>query len=832
MQDVPSRVPSSSRACPSCGKGIDPLRAGEVAILGADFLYFCDRSCKRAYVESSGADGALNRFTADPPRVTAEPPQVTPTSRLGVRANVPPPEPSWPEMPEPRSAARSKAETDPERDHAAPPDVPSRSVPKVAVRQSGGDGRRGRMDGSDGDEDDEGEGEELLASEPESAPTTLRSTERTSVISSPPVASPAPERSGAAPHREAEREGRGRGFFAWARAKIDVLTYAGIGFGVLSWIVALAGSLADAVREPLAILACAAWIGRVCLGRRDAALAHPLLGALPPLLALAAAMWAERIGSDDAEALASFAGLAAAAALLIAHRVERTLLPFVRARARIAEALDVPVKVVRGGETLEVPADQVKPGEQVVVEAGDVVGVDAIVAAGEATVVPWIDAPAEAPKKEGDAIVAGAKVVTGSLRLITTWAADERAWARFALAPSQRIDVAAPAARVTRLLLERAAPVAALFVGIASVATFARGPEVLAVVAATAIALGAWGVGAVVALHHAQGQADALSHGIVYKDARAFHDVGASAIAVLCARGTVLMGEPEIVALEPLGALDENRVLSLAAGAETASNHPLASAILRAARARGVRAESVRNASEHAGLGVTALSANGERMVVGSRALLLDERVSVALADARVSQLESEGRSVLLVAFGDKLVGLVALQDGLRAGARAAVQRLHDARIEPVLLSGEARDTCETIGRALDVEHIRPEVLPADRGAEVRALREGGHAVAVLGHPHTDDVALGAADVSVALSAAGATPGEWTVALASDDVRHAALALGLSKVARERTRAALVIGFVPGVLATFGIAVGVVPFLAAPAAAIVGALGALAHARR
>ena len=77
-----------------------------------------------------------------------------------------------------------------------------------------------------------------------------------------------------------------------------------------------------------------------------------------------------------------------------------------------------------------------------------------------------------------------------------------------------------------------------------------------------------------------------------------------------------------------------------------------------------------------------------------------------------------------------------------------------------MLLSGEARDTCETIGRALDVEHIRPEVLPADRGTEVRALREGGHAVAVLGHPHTDDVALGAADVSIALSAAGSTPGE------------------------------------------------------------------------
>src|SRR5262249_32406216 len=138
------------------------------------------------------------------------------------------------------------------------------------------------------------------------------------------------------------------------------------------------------------------------------------------------------------------------------------------------------------------------------------------------------------------------------------------------------------------------------------------------------------------------------------------------------------------------------RLLSLAAGAETASTHPFAAAIRRAAKSRGESPENVRNATVHAGLGVTALSASGERLVVGGRALLLQEKVSVAVADARVSELEAQGRSVLLVALAGKLVGLVALQDGLRPGARAAVQRLHDARVEPVLLSGEARDTCET----------------------------------------------------------------------------------------------------------------------------------------
>jgi Cu+-exporting ATPase len=234
----------------------------------------------------------------------------------------------------------------------------------------------------------------------------------------------------------------------------------------------------------------------------------------------------------------------------------------------------------------------------------------------------------------------------------------------------------------------------------------------------------------------------------------------------------------------------------------------------------------------HAGLGVTALASNGEHLVVGSRALLLQEKISVALADARISELEAQGRSVLLVALAGKLVGLFALQDGIRAGARAAVQRLLDARLEPVLLSGEARETCDTLGRALDIEHIRPEVLPVDRGAEVRALGEGGHVVAVIGHPSTDDGALGAADVSIAMCSAGATPGEWAIALASDDVRDGALALGVAHATRDRSRITLALGLAPGVVALLTLAFGIAGVLVAPFAVAAGTVISLVHAAK
>ena len=186
--------------------------------------------------------------------------------------------------------------------------------------------------------------------------------------------------------------------------------------------------------------------------------------------------------------------------------------------------------------------------------------------------------------------------------------------------------------------------------------------------------------------------------------------------------------------------------------------------------------------------------------------------------------MEGQGRSAMLVALAGKLVGVIALQDGLRPGARAAMRRLHDARIEPVLLSGESRDTCETIARALEIDHVRPEVLSQERGAEVRALRDGGHVVAVLGHASSDDGALGGADTSVALAALGTSPSEWSAQLASDDVRDAALALTLPRAAKERGRRALLFALAVPVASVLAVAAGLVPAEAHPIAGIIAAI--------
>jgi P-type Cu+ transporter len=813
--DVPSAL------CPGCGQGVDPLRAGHVAALeGRGFHYFCRASCKQDFLRASGRPQEEDVPTARPPdvayafdppepppegnghrisRVTPAPPSVEPRSTMPsiergpATAAVASPRTSRPEIEEIAEVAPPLPRT---------PSAPSEARPLSSPRPASSSRSSAR-----------------------SASPSLRT------ASPSPVAERATTRRGAAQAAVPERRAEG------ATAIIDGL---GIVAGVLAPAIGLLGSVADPARVPLVVFAWGALALRVQRSRRDPSDPHRLVVLAPAAGAVAAAWWAQAVSDPRAVAIAVFAGLACAVAIAIETTVGRLRDRVQVARDAVERALDVRVRAIQGDDTIELPAADMRPGEPIVVEAGEVVGVDAIVTAGEARILPWHGATVEVARREGDPLVAGARVVTSRLRMTTTWSGRERAWVKLLSVPAARIDVAAPTARVLRHTVERGAPIAALLVGVATLTTNATPVQVLAAMSAAGMAFGAKALVSLAALHYARAHLAALASGITYKDPRAFERAGSANIAVLSARGTVLLGEPEIVAVEPIGAggregedRDDEvaRVLSLAAGAETGSTHPFAAAILRAARTRSARADDVRNATVHAGLGVTALASTGERLVVGGRAIMLSEKIGVATVDRRVTELEGQGRSVLLVALGDRLVGLISLQDGLRSGARAAVQRLLDARIEPVLLSGEARDTCETIGRALDIEHVRPAVLPADRGPEVRALGEGGGVIAVIGHAVSDDGALGAADVAIAMGAAGSTPGEWAVALASDDVRDAAMALAIPHATRARVRVAIALGATPGLVALLAVGFGVAPLAIAPLAALLGAVAVAVHAR-
>ncbi|MBI2896823.1 MAG: HAD-IC family P-type ATPase [Deltaproteobacteria bacterium] len=483
------------------------------------------------------------------------------------------------------------------------------------------------------------------------------------------------------------------------------------------------------------------------------------------------------------------------------------------------------------GET-ETDLDRVRAGEEVLVPTGEIVPVDGVVRAGEATTVPLPFSEDEERVRSGDLVIAGAKVTRGELRLVATFVGAERTLARVARlgqSPKQAplVRGAVLAARIaTALAIGGAVVVAALETWLAgrSLAASLIGASSV-VLAMSGRALGRSGASPL-----ASCIGRAAKHGAFFRDAAAVDAAARVGTVVLPARGTVTTGVPSVTNVERIAERDESELLGLAAAATAAAapDHPVTQGLLAAASARTIDLPEVRRPAYQAGRGVLGAAPGGENLVVGSRQLLLSEGVSIAAADEIVSRLEGQGRTTILVAAAGKVQAVIGLCDAPRPEARHAVEKLDGLGIEPVLLTGDSRTTAESLGESLGVDHVRAQVEPEERASEVRRLTESGTTVAVIGHPARDGAALDSADVAIALKWAGAPQGEPAVRLAGDRVTDAVQALAEARAALGGIRrnvtvasSALVLG---AILAVGGL-------LPPPGAALIWALASVLVAR-
>lgn len=490
--------------------------------------------------------------------------------------------------------------------------------------------------------------------------------------------------------------------------------------------------------------------------------------------------------------------VALCAAMLLALGVSTFLLrrrqePVDRRIERVVVGLDQPTSRISGGQVTTVSPEQLRPGDEILIHAGETVPADVTITSGRAEVNPWLGATLVRVAEPGDSLYAGARLSSGQLRATVRWTGHDRHWQRLILDPARRADLWAPLVALARRGSRRGTLAISVLTAATGLLVGSDSWLIVLCVLSLSSAVLVPALHVLPALRTTESVLDLLDRGIIARSAAVLEAAGRISTAVFCARGTVLLGEPELSNLESFSSLGNEEILSLVVGAEQYSRHAVAVTVSRAARARGIRPDAVRTPQALPGLGVTALTSDGKQLVVGSRALMLRERVSVARAEDRIAELEAGGRTVLLVAVAQRLVGLVALQDGLRPGARAAVQHLLDAGIEPVLLSGDARQTCEALGKTIDVEHIRPEVLPNERGSEIERLRSGGANVAVVGRSPADDIALAAASVSIALPSAGSRSTDFDIELASDEVQTAAMALHHAHRCRRQTLRGLVL---------------------------------------
>jgi cation transport ATPase len=461
-------------------------------------------------------------------------------------------------------------------------------------------------------------------------------------------------------------------------------------------------------------------------------------------------------------------------------------------------------------------------------ERGERCPTDAVIVAGQADVEPWFDATQRIRRQEGDMLLAGSRVLHGSLRAVVRWTGMDRAWARLTLDPERRADRHASPARLAERLCTSGALILAALAAV--LALSARSGAVLALssAAAAAATLCSVALPELIALQLTRGVYQLLGRGIAFRGPEALDQAARTTRVVFCAEGTLFADEPSVASIEPSGHVSNPELLALVSGAFASVASPLAGALGRCARAHQVRPDATRSPSHAAGLGVTAVASSGQSLVVGTRALLLGRRISVAAAETRIAELEGLGRHVLLAALDGRYVGLVAVQDGVASGGRAAVQRLLDTGVEPVLLAGAARDTCQALAHHLGLEHIRPEVLPEERHAELRRLADTSPALAVVGRASKDDVVLGAAPLSINVDGASGPLERWDIDVASGDVRDAAWAVYLARRLYADTMRSTLIAAVPALVALLCLLAGLPPWLAP----LTGAMGTVLALRQ
>ncbi|HEY8450031.1 MAG TPA: copper-translocating P-type ATPase, partial [Bacillota bacterium] len=218
--------------------------------------------------------------------------------------------------------------------------------------------------------------------------------------------------------------------------------------------------------------------------------------------------------------------------------------------------------------------------------------------------------------------------------------------------------------------------------------------------------------------------------------------------------GTITRGEPVVTDVVPLGSdWDADRLLQLAAQAEGRSEHPLAQAIVQAARERGlVLNGQVADFEALAGQGVRAV-VDGYEVWIGKRQLLEDHGIATAPALETLQRLEQDGKTAVLVGVGQQAAGVIAVADTVKETSALAIAALQRMGVEVFMLTGDNRRTAHAIARqvGIDPDHVLAEVLPDQKAATVRALRERGYTVAMAGDGINDAPALAAADVGIAM---------------------------------------------------------------------------------
>jgi Cu+-exporting ATPase len=488
-----------------------------------------------------------------------------------------------------------------------------------------------------------------------------------------------------------------------------------------------------------------------------------------------------------------------------------------RARSRTSSAIRSLLKLspktarlVRAdGTEIDVPVEQITPGDVLRVRPGERVPVDGAVTEGASSIDESLvtGEPIPVEKSAGSRVTGGTVNGTGSFLMRAERVGSETLLAQIVRMVSDAQRSRAPVQK----LADKAAAYFVPAVVLCSVLTFIVwsmiGPSpkmahaLLNAVAVLIIACPcALGLATPMAIMVGTGRG-ALA-GVLVKNAEALEVLGKVDMLVVDKTGTLTEGRPRVASIVPApGAeetpgLNESEVLRVAAALERASEHPLAAAILAAAKERKINLADAKEFRSHTGKGVTG-AIDGRAAALGNRALLSELHIDAGEFDARAKELELDGHTVVFVVSDGKLVGLIGVSDPVKATTLDAIKDLHHQGIRIAMLTGDSRSTAEAVARKLGIDDVNAGVLPDQKGAIVKRLQEQGHIVAMAGDGVNDAPALAQANVGIAMGTGTDVAIESAgITLLRGDLRGIVRARTLSRATMRNIRQNLFFAFV------------------------------------
>jgi Cu+-exporting ATPase len=472
-------------------------------------------------------------------------------------------------------------------------------------------------------------------------------------------------------------------------------------------------------------------------------------------------------------------------------------------RALLNLAPKIARRICADGSEEEVPLDQVRIGDRLRVRPGESVPADGEVLEGRSAVdesmITGESMPVE--KQAGAKLIAGTINSTGGLVMRTEKVGADTVLARIVRMVSDAQRSRAPIQRLADTISAWFVP-AVICVALAAFAGWliwgpapALAHALIASVSVLIIACPC-ALGLATPMSIMVGVGRGAMEGILIKNAEALERFEKIDTLVVDKTGTLTEGRPRVVAIVPASGFDEDEILALAASLERSSEHPLAAAIVSAADDRRLKLQDAADFSSVTGKG--AVATVGTRTVaVGNANLLKDIGADASALDLRADELRRDGATVMFVIVDGNAAGIVAVADPIKATTPAALENLRRDGVRIVMLSGDNRTTAAAVAEELGIAEVEAEVLPEQKFAIVRRLKQQGRIVAMAGDGVNDAPALAEADVGIAMGTGTDVAIESAgVTLVKGDLAGIARARALSRATMRNIRQNLMLAFV------------------------------------